>query len=68
MSRKRYIQPLIFKIGIQSEGLLAGTELSNQSGEEDGANALSKFIDFDEFEDRSSDYNYNLYQWLQHLI
>lgn len=62
MSRKRYIQPLIFKIGIQSEGLLAGTELSNQSGEEDGANALSKFIDFDEFEDRSSDYNYNLYQ------
>ena len=62
MSRKHYIQPLIFKIGIQSEGLLADTELSNQSGEEDGANALSKFIDFDESEDRSSDYNYNLYQ------
>lgn len=55
MSRKRYIQPLIFKIGIQSEGLLADTELSNQPGEEDGANALSKFIDFDEGEDRSSD-------------
>lgn len=62
MSRKHYIQPLIFKTGIQSEGLLAGTELSNQPGEEDGANALSKFIDIDECEDRSSDYNYNLYQ------
>lgn len=68
MSRKHYIQPLIFKTGIQSEGLLAGTELSNQPGEENGANALSKFIDFDECEDRSSDYNYNLYQWSQHPI